>query len=318
MKKFSQQGFTLVELLVATALGLVVLAGLYQAFRTQHDIYIVQDQVASMQQNLRAAMHVITRDLQMAGWYANLDRNNRTINLGDLGERTGRPLFFSQDNSDGAGGNIKAGTDALVLVKAGSESRPLGSGEFANGNLISLADRNLAGAKRVDLNNRSKKYGLLVKGDLRAADLFVVDTASGPITNPWNLSENYLAGDLVFRADIIIYKVRNDAAGRPTLYRKNLGNDNGYQPVAQNIDNMQVRYLLHNGSRVDELHADNRAQDVRAVEVILVSRTAYPQKGYTDTNTYNFANNAVPHLNPNDNYRRKVQTAIVKTRNVGL
>jgi len=95
MKIRANSGFTLVELVVAIALGLVILAGLFQTFRTQHDTYIVQDQVAAMQQNLRAAMYLITRDLQMAGWYTNFERNNRTIDLGDdLGPRTGRPLFF--------------------------------------------------------------------------------------------------------------------------------------------------------------------------------------------------------------------------------
>jgi type IV pilus assembly protein PilW len=60
MKIRSNSGFTLVELLIAIALGLVILAGLFQTFRTQHDTYIVQDQVAAMQQNLRAAMYLIT------------------------------------------------------------------------------------------------------------------------------------------------------------------------------------------------------------------------------------------------------------------
>jgi type IV pilus assembly protein PilW len=317
MKKRGNSGFTLVELLVAIALGLVILAGLYQAFRTQHDSYIVQDQVAAMQQNLRAAMYLITRDLQMAGWYSNFDRNNRTIDLQDLDERTGRPLLFSVDNSDGAGGNINVGTDALVIVKAGNENRPLIGGELATGNSINLSNRNLGGSTGIDLNNSSKKYGLLVKSDLRAADLFVVDTASGTITSPWPLNESYLSDDLVFRADVIIYKVNNDAAGRPTLYRRNLGNDNNYQAVAENIDNMQVRYQLSDGSWVNELDSTNQAQ-VRAVEVTLVGRTARRQRGYTDTNTYDFANNPAPHLNPNDNFRRKVFSTIVKTRNVGL
>ena len=59
-------GFTLIELLVAVALGLVILAGLFRTFKVQQDSYVIQDQVSAMQQNLRAAMYMITRDLQMA------------------------------------------------------------------------------------------------------------------------------------------------------------------------------------------------------------------------------------------------------------
>ena len=316
MKTRSNSGFTLVELLVAVALGLVILAGLFQTFRTQHDTYIVQDQVAAMQQNLRAAMYLITRDLQMAGWYTNFDRSNRTIDLGDdLGPTTGRPLFFSEDNSGGGSdGTIRQGTDALVIMKAGNESRTLTAGESASGTLISLSTRDL-GSGAADLDNNAKKYGLLVKSDLRAADLFVVDSPSGTITNEWDLDENYLSGDLVFRADIIIYKIE-DEDGRPLLRRKNLGNDTGYQVVAENIENMQIRYQLSNGNWVDEL-TNNQAQ-VRAVEVVLVGRTAQRQRGYTDTNTYDFANNTGALQNPMDNFRRKVLSTVVKTRNVGL
>jgi len=72
-------GFTLIELLVAVALGMVILAGLFRTFKVQHDSYVVQDQVSAMQQNLRAAMYLITRDLQMAGYYTNFDRNTRQL-----------------------------------------------------------------------------------------------------------------------------------------------------------------------------------------------------------------------------------------------
>jgi prepilin-type N-terminal cleavage/methylation domain-containing protein len=317
MKIRSNSGFTLVEILIAIALGLVILAGLFQTFRTQHDTYIVQDQVAAMQQNLRAAMYLIHRDLQMAGWYSNFDRNNRDIDLDDLDERIGRPLLFSVDNYASGDNVVRDGTDALVIVKAGNENRPLAGGELASGNSITLSNRNLGGSTGVDLNNGSKKYGLLVKSDLRAADLFVVDSASGTITNPWSLNENYLQGDLVFRADIIMYKVNNDANGRPTLYRRNLGNDNNYQTVAENIDNMQVSYQLNDGSWVNTLTPANQAL-VRAVEVTLVGRTAHPQRGYTDTSTYTFTNDPAASYTPNDPFRRKALSTTVKTRNVGL
>jgi len=312
MKIRSNSGFTLVELLVAVALGLIILAGLFHTFRTQHDTYIVQDQVAAMQQNLRAAMYLITRDLQMAGWYTNFDRNNRTIDLGDdLGSRTGRPLFFSEDNSGGGSdGTIRQGTDALIIVKAAEEADKIKEiGDYIAAG-TSIAEEILA-LRDLDPDG-GKKFGLLVKNDLRTADFFELSSSGD---TEWSLDELYSSGDLVFRADIIIYKIE-DEGGRPVLKRRNLGNDNGYQVVAENIENMQVRYGLNNGNWVNELNNANRAQDVRAVEVILVGRTAQRQRGYTDTNTYNFANN--PNPNPNDNFRRKVLSNIVKTRNVGL
>ena len=60
-------GFTLIELLVAMAIGLIVMAAIYSSYRTQQKSYILQEQIANMQQNLRSAMFFMTREIRMAG-----------------------------------------------------------------------------------------------------------------------------------------------------------------------------------------------------------------------------------------------------------
>jgi type IV pilus assembly protein PilW len=64
----SEKGFTIVELLVAMAISMVVMAAVYSTYRSQQTSYIIQDQVAAAQQNLRAAMYTMVRDIQMAGF----------------------------------------------------------------------------------------------------------------------------------------------------------------------------------------------------------------------------------------------------------
>jgi len=330
----SMAGFTLIELLIAIALGLVILAGLFKTFKVQHDSYVVQDQVSAMQQNLRAAMYLITRDLQMAGYYTNFDRNNRQMDWNDLdgdsnptnNTEPGRSLIFGVNNAAVAG--IKAQTDVIVIVKAGAEHHTLTAGEGASAGVITLASRDLDGDGTADLNNAnptpttpSKRFGLLVKEDLSFADFFQVDSASGDITPPGGLTENYTTDDRVFRADVIIYRVDNSDPAHPCLVRKNLGDDNGnltdphkgYQVIAENIDNLKFRYQLNDGTWVND-PAGNQAR-VRAVEVLLIARTAFPQRGYNDTSTVTFGGQTIAH---NDPYRRKTLNSIVKTRNVGL
>jgi len=314
-------GFTLIELLVAVALGMVILAGLFRTFKVQHDSYVVQDQVSAMQQNLRAAMYLITRDLQMAGYYTNFDRNTRQLDWNDLdgdsnpanNMETGRALIFAVNDDTAAGNSIKDNTDVIVIVKAGSEGRTLTAGEGASAGQITLSSRDLDGDGTADLNNTGKKFGLLVKEDLSFADLFQVDSASGGINPPGGLTENYASGDTVYRTDIIIYRVTDDAT-HPCLVRKNLGDDSGYQVIAENIDNLQFRYILNDGTETED-PAGNQAR-VRAVEVLLVARTAFAQRGYRDTSSIVFGGTTIPA--PNDSYRRKTLNSIVKTRNVGL
>lgn len=61
------RGFTLLELLIALAISGVVMTGVYSAFKTQQDSYLVQEQVAEAQQNLRAAFYMLAGDIRTAG-----------------------------------------------------------------------------------------------------------------------------------------------------------------------------------------------------------------------------------------------------------
>jgi prepilin-type N-terminal cleavage/methylation domain-containing protein len=60
-------GFTLVELLVAVALGLIVLAATTQLFKGGMDATVLVSQQSDMQQNVRAALNLIAKDVSMAG-----------------------------------------------------------------------------------------------------------------------------------------------------------------------------------------------------------------------------------------------------------
>ena len=64
----TNRGFTLIELLVAMVLGLVVLAAVLNIFVSQNRTNAVQQEVAYAQQNVRAAMDIITREIRGAGY----------------------------------------------------------------------------------------------------------------------------------------------------------------------------------------------------------------------------------------------------------
>jgi type IV pilus assembly protein PilW len=66
-KKSTSNGFTIIELLVAVAISSIVLLAVIQVFTSSNKIYTVQDKVVGMQQNVRAALGMMTRDIRMAG-----------------------------------------------------------------------------------------------------------------------------------------------------------------------------------------------------------------------------------------------------------
>jgi len=67
-KKQNENGFTLVELLVAMAISVIVMASIGYVYYTQQKSYVAQEQISAMQQNLRAAMYYMEREIRMAGF----------------------------------------------------------------------------------------------------------------------------------------------------------------------------------------------------------------------------------------------------------
>jgi type IV pilus assembly protein PilW len=94
-----RDGFTLVEVLVALALTGIVMAGIYSAYYSQQKSYVVQESTAVLQQNLRAAMYLMEREIRMAGCDPQGSAGAGIINAG------ANTLNFSEDIGDGAGGN---------------------------------------------------------------------------------------------------------------------------------------------------------------------------------------------------------------------
>ncbi len=62
-----QRGFTLLELMIASAVGLVVIAAMTSLFKIGMDATFTVTQRAETQQNMRAAVELMTQDISLAG-----------------------------------------------------------------------------------------------------------------------------------------------------------------------------------------------------------------------------------------------------------
>jgi type IV pilus assembly protein PilW len=63
-----EQGISLVELMIVTALLGLVMAGMYNMFVHQQKSYSLQDHVSAMQQNARVGLEYMVKDIRMAGY----------------------------------------------------------------------------------------------------------------------------------------------------------------------------------------------------------------------------------------------------------
>jgi type IV pilus assembly protein PilW len=59
--------------------GLIVMAGISMTFRSQQKSYLLQEQMAAMQQNLRAAMYHMEKEIRMAGCDPDHTANARIV-----------------------------------------------------------------------------------------------------------------------------------------------------------------------------------------------------------------------------------------------
>ncbi len=64
----NQKGFTLIELMVSLVIMGVITTAAYSFYLNQHKQWIVQDQIADMQQNARVSMDELVEKLRMAGY----------------------------------------------------------------------------------------------------------------------------------------------------------------------------------------------------------------------------------------------------------
>ena len=105
----SQKGFSLIELMVSMAIASILMAGIYTFYQNQLKSHITQQQMVDMQQDARAAMYMMTRELRMAGYDPqNTGATIRTANVAQMA--------FDSDSDGAADGVINDNTERFFYA----------------------------------------------------------------------------------------------------------------------------------------------------------------------------------------------------------
>ena len=105
----SQKGFSLLELMVAMAIASVLMAGIYTFYHNQLKTHITQQEMVDMQQDARAAMYMMTREIRMAGYDPlNTGATIRTANVAQMA--------FDSDSDGTADGVINANSERFYYA----------------------------------------------------------------------------------------------------------------------------------------------------------------------------------------------------------
>lgn len=338
-----QRGLTLVELLIAVAIGVLLLLGISLLFSQNRQSFRQNEEIARIQENARFAIAELSKDLAMAGFFAEIvDGAAITVdasaaaNAADCGP--GAPWLYDFTNGllDGAvriadqvtapnGADVQARFSCIdaATFRAGTDviglRRTSGVASFweADGG-VSPACVGLRIPDGVACVNAVPARAILVRENGSQAVLYHGATALAAPTRPfedWEYTPR-------------IYYVRNvDVGGNaiPTLCRRRLDNTvAGPQPLVEEclvsgVENFQVELGVDtDGDGAANSYVSNPgAGDLEravSVRVYLLMRALQPDVGYTDERQYALGNVVIPATN--DRFHRRVYTATVTMRNL--
>jgi prepilin-type N-terminal cleavage/methylation domain-containing protein len=251
------KGITLIELLVALVITGILVAAVYRTFTSQQKTYTVQEQVVDMQQNVRAGINRMMREIRMAGF--------GTVSM-VLPVTLGGKTFNDVVNPD----TPVAGS--LTIVSATGST--------------TLALAGIPASNKITVNSLTDSQGntLFDTGDKRYISIGGVESytitniAGTTITLSGTLTYNHPVGTPVFGVRAISYQV-GVVDGIPTLLRdENTGA--GGQALADNIENLQFGYLDANGNPTAN------PADIRVVRVTLRAKTNFSDPEYKTDGGY--------------------------------
>ncbi len=255
----NKRGVTLIELLVALVISAILVAGIYRTFISTQRSYTVQDQVVEMQQNVRAAINKMMREIRMVnyGRLVSYDESSGTYvsNILPINIPGPPPQVFlavlttNPDDITVIGGfeQIKTGTGIPITVSSFDPTIPSIT--------LSNATNEFDGA-----NSRLLSIG--------GEESFIVQNRAGATLTLDRAPANPI-GHFVFK----IHSVRYYVDGNQILRRDEFTGSRN-QPMAENIQSLQFQYLKADGTQT------LIPNSTTSIQVTITARTKDPDPTY--------------------------------------
>jgi prepilin-type N-terminal cleavage/methylation domain-containing protein len=242
-----QRGTTLIELMIALALTGIVTLAIMRTYITQHESYLVQDDVATMQQSSRASIDEMTRQIRMAGHEVPL----------------GLPAIVASNTNP----------DTIQVVYAGKECET---------HLLSAMGSPSAALHCEDVSCFSENEWVYIYYPDSAwgewLQISAIDAGAGTLLhqfNPTNLIRSYPTDASVMSLNQVKFYIDNRTdPDNPTLMIQNAGDS--AQVYADPITDLQFRYRLANSTIVD---APVLLSDVREVLIDITAQSTLATPG---------------------------------------
>ena len=302
-----QQGFSLVELMVAMTIGFIVVAAVGYVYLSSRQSFRLTDSMSRMQENGRLAIETLARDVRMAGYVGCGNLKNATINT--IANAPVPVMSMATAITGEDSGAAVANYAGTTITRAAGDTISV-MGAFGGGvNLVGNLDPSNA---NIQINGNPYSFAVgdvLMVTNCTNADIFRPTTVStgGSVTmshsnatNTGNRVGTYGPDGIVLRMDRFTYFIGTNPAGKRALYRTNLtkGVPEDTVELVEDVEDMQIEYGQDtNGDGAADAYNDattvaaNWAQVVSArISLLLAS----PENNIVPSEqTYNFDGAAV-------------------------
>jgi len=313
----NQSGMTLIELMVALAIGSFLIIGAVQVYNQSRQAYVINDAIARVQETAQFAMDTIEADLRMASNYGLNSRTDTIVGRAEGGNAN--PLSLAAPTG--------CGNDWALALE-----RPIEGDNNVYGLTCAVADTAQANSdtltvRRATANPVAFDAGRLQIQTTRLEGVLIDDGTMPAGYNPVDSQTHNLL--------VNTYYVDQDSAlipGVPTLRRKSLSIASGAPAiedleVAPGVENLQVQFgvdmdrndtvdrYVNPGSAIVTPGAAGFVPDARIItaRVWLVVRSISREIGITDAVDYEPGD--VDLGVPTDEFRRLQVSKTILLRN---
>ena len=307
-----QQGFSLVEMMLAMVIGIIIMGGILSVYTNTRDLQRSSEDQVNLVTDARFALETMGYDLRHAGVFGGTNIPTLiSCRMGDASCPAALPLAVGDCHNQwyiniaqpifGGEGVIPTGYSCILNHQANTDVLVV---RYADSNPVATAS--LVGGTAY------------VRSNYLAGQLFVGTAQPVIPDDAGTLTANH---QLYSRAYYISNFTNTPGDGMPSLRRVDLINGPQAQDqlILPGATNLQVQYgedLDEDGSIDKFVNADKVTDFTRvyAVRLWVLIKTEHEEKGLNTARTYTIAGIDVDA--PNDGYRRLLISSVVKMRNM--
>jgi type IV pilus assembly protein PilW len=312
----NQQGFSLVEIFIALAVGIALFAGVLSVFVGMRTTTEETSSYGELQENGRFALSLLSDDLSKQNYWGDY---TGSLDLSMLNAVPGAPT------NECTGEGLNNGTFPVAI----GHFRTLWGDTAASASILTCIDDAKIASDVIQIK-RAISNPLLVTD----SNNFYIASSQSEAEIFTSAAIPVITNSRVWQYQHHIYYIKEEAQGNntvPVLMQGRLTRQMSFDPIVDGIEVIKFMYGIDtdipdttgygivdtfvSADNMTDMQWDNGNNNrILSIRVYVLARSVLPDRKYTNTNSYQMGD---VKLTYNDNYRRLLFNATVTLHNAG-